>query len=137
MDRVSTVGVSTTSTVLTQKLGVMTQHKGTTILIYPDFYLPGTLDSRLPQMHWQTLTRVSADGNLVAVIAMQNLVICHLIDTYAVDRQNGKIYAICSTRWCLILEQTKPYPFIVLPPPTSVPWMQFHLTLTGTTLPVY
>ena len=49
-DTVSTVDVVTTSTALIPRLSAETQGTGTAALIYPDFYLPNTLDSRLSQI---------------------------------------------------------------------------------------
>ena len=51
----------------------------------------------------------------------ENLAICYSVETYAVNMQSGKIYAIFITGWYLILEQASMYPFMVMPTPTSVP----------------
>ena len=40
------------------------------------------------------------------------------------------------TGWCLMLEQARLFPFLILPTPTSVPQIQFHSTMTMTTPPV-
>ena len=94
MDTVGTAGVSNAPEVLTSRLGAMTQSTGTTIPIYPDYYLLDTLNGRLNQINWKTLTMLSADGNPVSVVILKNFAICYSTYTYAVGRQNGKIYAI-------------------------------------------
>ena len=65
---VSTVDITTASAVLAPRLSAKTQCTGTTAPIHSDFYLPDKLDSRLSQMKWQTSSKLSADGNLVAVV---------------------------------------------------------------------
>ena len=75
----------------------MTWSMGTTTQIYPNFYLSDTLDSRLSQINWQALKKMSLDGNAATIVTMKNLAICYSTDTYAVDKQNDKIYAVLPT----------------------------------------
>ena len=44
----------------------------------------------LSQINWQTLTKLLVDRNPVVVVTMKNLSKHYSMDTYAVDRQNGK-----------------------------------------------
>ena len=51
----------------------LTQCTETSSLVYPDFYPPDTMDSRLSQISYQMASIQPADENLVAVVKMKNL----------------------------------------------------------------
>ena len=67
---------------------------------------------------------------------MKNLAFHYSTETYGVDRQNDKIYAIYPTGWNLILEQARLHSFRTSSTTASVPHIQFQTTPTGTKLPV-
>ena len=50
---IGTTGVPSTTTVSISGPGAKNQSTGTTAPIYPDFYLPDTLDISLKQISWQ------------------------------------------------------------------------------------
>ena len=58
---------------------------------------------------------------------MKHLAMHYSTDTYELDIQNGKIYAIFPTGGHLVLMQTRLYAFMVFRTPTSVSLMYFIL----------
>ena len=127
------MGVTNTTTVLTPRLGALTQSTGIAAPIYLDFYLPDRCDSRWSQISLKTSTKLSQDENPAAVVTMKHLAIHYQMETYTVGRHNGKICAIFPTGCCSIPEQAKSYLFVILSTPTSVLQIQFQTTQTGTT----
>ena len=86
IETVSLVSVSTTITTFTTRFSAITQNIETVSPIYLDFNLQDMLDGRLSQIKWHILTKLSADGNPVAVITMNDLALHYSIDKYLVGR---------------------------------------------------
>ena len=68
-------------------------------LTYPDFYLPDPLNPRMSQVMCATSNKKTPDGNLVAILEMDNFSWHHSTRTDAVDRANCKMY-VTTIRGC-------------------------------------
>ena len=75
----------------------------------------------LSQTMYRNVEHLAPDVNPAATVKMNNLSLRHCTSSYAVDRINGKIYAITMEGWILIPEKASIIPF---PSVTPIPGYQ-------------
>ena len=70
--------------------------------MYPDLYLPDVMNRWLSQKMYRKAEHLTPDGNPAAILEMKNLTLRYSTHTHAINRVNGKVYAIKVREWILI-----------------------------------